>query len=115
MVRNMAEILKLDDNNIEDSIKNAKLPVFIDLWAEWCVPCRKVEPIIKELADEYQGKMVFSKLNIDENLKTAEKYQIMSIPMFLILDNELGVLEKFIGAVPKQKFVEKIESALKKN
>lgn len=111
----MAEMLTLNDDNIDDSIKNAKLPVFIDLWAEWCVPCRKVEPIIKELADEYKDKMVFSKLNIDENLNTANRYQIMSIPMFLILDNNLEILEKFIGAVPKQKFIDKIESALKKS
>ena len=110
----MAEILSLDDSNIDDSIKNASYPVFIDLWAEWCVPCRKVEPIIKELAEEYKDKMVFSKLNIDENLQTATKYQIMSIPMFLILNNDMTVLEKFIGAVPKQKFIDKIESALKK-
>ena len=111
----MAEMLKLDDTNINDSVKNSNLPVFIDLWAEWCMPCKKVEPIIKELADEYDGKMVFSKLNIDENLQTADKYQIMSIPMFLILDSNMEVLEKFIGAVPKAKFVEKIESALKKS
>ena len=110
----MAEILTLDDSNIDDSIKNAPHPVFIDLWAEWCVPCRKVEPIIKELADEYKDKIVFSKLNIDENLQTANKYQIMSIPMFLILNNDMTVLEKFIGAVPKKKFIEKIESAIKK-
>ena len=111
----MAELAKLDDNNLDDTVKQAGRPVFIDLWAEWCVPCRKVEPIIEELAEEYKDKMVFTKLNIDENLKTAERYQIMSIPMFLILDNELGVLEKFIGAVPKQKFIDKIESALKKS
>lgn len=111
----MVEILSLDDENIDTSVENAGLPVFIDLWAEWCIPCKKVEPIIKELAEEYAGKMVFSKLNIDENLKTAERYNIMSIPMFLILDNKMEILEKFIGAVPKQKFIEKIESALKKN
>lgn len=110
----MAELVLLDDQNIDQTIKSASLPVFIDLWAEWCVPCRKVAPIIDELADEYKGKMIFSKLNIDENLKTADRYQIMSIPMFLILDNKMEILEKFIGAVPKQKFVEKIESALKK-
>ena len=110
----MAELVLLDDQNIDQTIKSASLPVFIDLWAEWCVPCRKVSPIIDELAVEYKGKMIFSKLNIDENLKTADRYQIMSIPMFLILDNNMEILEKFIGAVPKQKFVEKIESALKK-
>ena len=111
----MVEILKLDDNNLDDTIKQAGVPVFIDLWAEWCIPCRKVEPIIEELAEEYDGKIVFSKLNIDENLQTAERYQIMSIPMFLILDNDMNVLKKFIGAVPKQKFVEIIEAALKKS
>lgn len=111
----MADIITLNDDNLDDSIKNAGKPVFIDLWAEWCVPCRKVEPIIEELAEEYSGKVQFSKLNIDENAKTAERYQIMSIPMFLILNNDLNILEKFIGAVPKQKFIDKIESALKKS
>ena len=89
----MTEIMTLNDDNIDNSIRNAPHPVFIDLWAEWCVPCRNVEPIIEELAEEYQGKIVFSKLNIDENAKTAEKYQIMSIPMFLILNNDLSILE----------------------
>lgn len=110
----MTELLKLDDTSIDNTIQNANLPVFIDLWAEWCVPCRKVEPIIDELAEEYSGKMLFTKLNIDENLQTADRFQIMSIPMFLILNNQMEVLEKFIGAVPKQKFIDKIESALKK-
>ena len=111
----MAELLKLDDDNLDDKVKEAGLPVFIDLWAEWCMPCKRVEPVIKELADEYKDKMLFTKLNIDENLQTADRYQIMSIPMFLILNNEMEVLEKFIGAVPKQKFIDKIESALKKS
>jgi thioredoxin 1 len=110
----MSELLHLDDSNLDQSVKNAGLPVFIDLWAEWCMPCKKVEPVIKDLANEYAGKVVFSKLNIDENPKTAERFQIMSIPMFLILDNNMKVLEQFIGAVPKQKFIDKIESALKK-
>ena len=110
----MAEVITLDDSSIENAVQNANLPVFIDLWAEWCVPCRKISPVIDELADEYTGKMIFSKLNVDENLNTADRYQIMSLPQFLILNNKMEVLEKFIGAVPKQKFVEKIESALKK-
>ncbi len=110
----MVEIMTLTDDNIDESIRNAGLPVFIDLWAEWCVPCRKVAPIIEELATTYEGKMIFSKLDIDHNSKTAEKYQIMSIPMFLIFNNDMSVLEKFIGAIPKQKFIDRIESALKK-
>lgn len=109
----MAEILILDDSTLDPTLEGSEVPVFIDLWAEWCMPCRKIAPVIQELADEYDGKMVFGKLNVDENPASARKYQVMSIPMFLILYKG-DVLESFIGALPKGKFVEKVESALRK-
>ena len=108
----MSEMLTLEDGTLDQEVANSDVPIFIDLWAEWCGPCRKVAPIIKELADEYDGKMKFGKLNVDFNPETAQKYRVMSIPMFLIL-HKGQVLESFIGAVPRKKFVQKIESALK--
>ena len=102
----MSDLLIIDDKTIEEFITNSKEPVFIDLWANWCPPCKKVEPLIKTLAEEYKGRVVFTKLNTEENSLTAEKYNVRSLPMFLIIDPKLGILEKFIGAVPKQKFLE---------
>ena len=109
----MSEIIQLEDSNLDQEIEQSEVPLFIDLWAEWCRPCLKIAPIVEELANDYDGKMKFGKLNVDFNPKTAEKYRVMSIPMFLIL-HKGKILESFIGALPKKKFVEKIESALKK-
>ena len=84
------------------------------MWTEWCPPCKKVEPLIKTLIEEYKDKIFFVKLNTDENPQTTQKYNVMSIPMFIILDTKQRILEKFIGTGPKQKFKEKITSSLTK-
>ena len=109
-----SEVLELYDDTIDEMANNPYgLPLFVDLYADWCMPCRKVAPIVKELAKEYKGKMIFGKLNIDENQKTAAKYRVHSIPMFLILyKGEL--IDSSIGAVGKDKFVKRIEQALEK-
>ena len=82
----------------------------IDCWAAWCGPCRMVAPIIDELARDYAGKVVFGKLNVDENPKTAMRFDIMSIPTLLIMKDEKEV-DRIIGAVPKQS----IEAKLRKH
>ena len=110
----MAKLTTLDESNFKSVIAESDLPIFVDLWAEWCMPCKRVEPVIEELAEEYTGKMRFAKLNTDENQQLAIEYNVMSIPMFLILDKDSKILESFIGAVPKKKFVQHIEKALEK-
>ncbi|OLS24892.1 MAG: Thioredoxin-1 [Candidatus Heimdallarchaeota archaeon LC_3] len=105
-------ILELYDDTIDDMINNEYgLPLFIDLWAEWCMPCRKVAPIVKELEEDYRGKMLFAKLDIDNNQKTAGKYRVSSIPMFLIFkDGKLA--DSSVGATGKDKFVKRIGKVL---
>ena len=110
----MSKLNSLNDATINDFISNSEVPIFIDLWAEWCSPCKKIEPTLESLADEYVGKMAFYKLDTAENPNTVEKYNIMSLPNFLIIDPKKGLLDQFIGAVPKQKFTKKINSALEK-
>lgn len=110
----MAELTSLDKNNFKAVIAESNQPIFIDMWAEWCRPCKKVEPVIKELAKEYEGKMRFAKLNVDENQSLAMEYGVLSIPMFLIMDNNSNIIESFVGAIPKNKFINHIEAALKK-
>jgi thioredoxin 1 len=86
----------------------SQYPVFIlDCWAEWCGPCRTIGPIIEELAKELKGKVVFGKLNVDENMQTANKYRISAIPTLMIFkDGKL--IDKLVGAYPKPALTAKI-------
>lgn len=92
-------ILKITDAEFDKIIKKNKLLV-VDCWAPWCGPCRMVEPVIEELAKEMQGKIVFAKLNVDENPVTSSKHQIMSIPTLLVFKNA-ELVDRIVGAMPK--------------
>ena len=90
----------------------SQYPIFIlDCWAEWCGPCRTIGPIIEQLASEMKGKVVFGKLNIDENMQTANKYRISAIPTLMIFkDGKL--IDKLVGAYPKPALAAKIQKFL---
>ena len=75
--------------------------VVVDCWAPWCTPCHILAPIIKEMAKDYSGKILFGKLNIDENQNVATKYQIMSIPTLLVFKNG-KLVDQIVGAKPRQ-------------
>jgi thioredoxin 1 len=98
----------ITDGDIEESIGKYSYLV-IDCWAPWCGPCRMVGPIIEELAKEMQGKIVFGKLNVDENPVTATKHQIMSIPTLLVFKDGT-LIDRIIGAVPKDQLKARIEN-----
>jgi thioredoxin 1 len=87
-------------------------PIFIlDCWAEWCGPCRTIGPIIEQLAKEMKGKVVFGKLNVDENMQTANKYRISAIPTLMVFkDGKL--IDKLVGAYPKPALAAKIQKFL---
>ena len=90
----------------------AQYPVFIlDCWAEWCGPCRTIGPIIEELAREMKGKVVFGKLNVDQNMQTANKHRISAIPTMLVFKNG-KLVDKIIGAYPKATLAGKIQKYL---
>ncbi len=83
--------------------------VVVDCWAEWCGPCKTIAPIIEDLAKEYAGKVTFGKLNIDENMGVATKYQISAIPTMLVFKN--GELSgQIIGALPKAHIKQQLEA-----
>ncbi|MEM1515110.1 MAG: thioredoxin [Candidatus Bathyarchaeia archaeon] len=104
--------IEVTDFNFNETIRRNRL-VVIDCWAPWCAPCRMMTPIIDELAREYSGKILFGKLNVNENQKTSVEYQIMSIPTFLVFKDGY-LIEKIVGAMPKkaleQKLVKYLES-----
>ena len=107
MEENMIDTpLHLDDSNIDTTVN--KYPVMVvDCWAPWCGPCRMVGPVIEDLAKEMQGKVVFGKLNVDENPATSMKHRIMSIPTLLVFKNG-KLVDSIIGAMPKEMLKAKI-------
>jgi thioredoxin 1 len=98
--RFLDEPLNLTDATFEQVIQSDPL-VAVDCWAPWCAPCLMVAPIIKELAKDYAGKIVFGNLNVDENQRIAMKYGIMSIPTLLIFKNG-KLIDRPVGAMPKR-------------
>ena len=100
--------LEVTDEDIDNAI-NRYQTVVIDCWAPWCGPCRMVAPIIEELAKELQGKVVFGKLNVDENPHTSTKHQIMSIPTLLVFKNG-NLIDRLVGAYPKEELKKKLET-----
>jgi len=103
--------LKLTDQNFKTEVLDASEPVLVDFWAEWCMPCRIVGPIVDELASEYTGKLKIGKLNVDENGHTAQSYGVMSIPSLLIFKNG-QVVKTMIGAQSKDSFKKEIDSII---
>jgi thioredoxin 1 len=97
MKKSQTGVVKLTSSSFDDFLKS-DMPVLVDFWADWCMPCRMMAPVMEQLAEEFAGKAMIGKLNVDENPNVASRYGIMSIPHFLIFKN--GTLaEKVVGAV----------------
>lgn len=102
--------VEMSDADLDEHTKKYNM-VVVDCWAPWCGPCRMIHPIVDELAKEMQGKVVFGKLNVDNNQATATKYGIMSIPSLLVF-KEGKLVDRIVGAMPKPMLKSKIEPHL---
>lgn len=102
--------VKITTENFE-SYKNGVLPLVVDLWATWCGPCKKIGPIISELAEEYDGKIVVGKCDVEENDDIAMEYGVRSVPTILFFKNG-QLVDKFVGAAKKSDFDEKFKALL---
>lgn len=103
--------LELTDANFEEIVLKSDKPAIVDLWAEWCGPCRMVGPLVEEMSHEYDGRAVIGKLNVDSNPGITAKYGIRNIPTILFFKNG-EVADKQVGAVPKSVLVAKLEKLL---
>jgi thioredoxin 1 len=104
-------VAPVSDKSFQTDVLEAKEPVLVDFWAEWCGPCRAVAPVLEEVAGELNGKLKIVKLNVDENPETAAKYGIQSIPTLMIFKNG-EMASRQIGASPKAKIVQWINTAV---
>jgi len=101
-------VVELNSSSFDNFLKT-DLPIIVDLWADWCMPCRIMAPVMEELANDYAGKALFARVDVDRNSEIANRYRIMSIPHFLIFKNGT-LVEKIVGAVGRGP----LENALKK-
>jgi len=104
-------LVHVGDGDFEDKVLNAELPVLVDFWAPWCGPCRMLGPIIEDLSTEYDGKMVFAKVNTDENPSIPGQYDIMSIPSLLLFKGG-RLVGRTVGMRPKPALKEWIDGVL---
>ena len=107
----MAKTIEVTDSTWESEVLGSDTPVVVDFWAVWCGPCRIIAPLVEELAEEYEGKVKFSKLNVDENPEVSLKYEIRSIPTLLVFKDGKPV-DQIVGAVPKKELQKRVDAVL---
>lgn len=100
-----------NDSTFKEQVLDSNIPVVVDFWAEWCPPCKIIAPLIDELANEYEGKVVIGKMNTDENQQVPGQYNIMSIPTVMVFKNGKP-LQVLVGAHGKLVYKTEIEKAL---
>ena len=105
----MAEITTLNEQTFNEAISTADVPILVDFWAPWCGPCKAIAPILEELAGELDGKVLISKVNVDENGIIAAKYNIRAIPTLLLFTGG-ELIDQFVGMVGKDDLKTKLQA-----
>lgn len=98
------------DANFNELINSDK-PVLVDFWAEWCGPCKMIGPVVEQLAGEYEGRAIIAKMDVDQNSQVPGQFGIRSIPTLMVFKNG-QLIDKVIGAVPKNVLEQKLQAAM---
>lgn len=104
----MAKPIQVTDDTFDQEVLQSDLPTLTDFWAVWCGPCRMIAPILEDMAEEYDGKIKITKLDVDHNPSTAMRYGVQGIPTLILFKNGQEV-ERIVGAMPKQRLVDRIK------
>jgi len=110
-IMNSQYVTVANDDNFDAEVLKSSKPVLVDFWAPWCGPCKAVGPIVEELADQFKDSVKIMKLNVDDSQKTAQNYNVRSIPT-IILFKDGKILDTIIGLVPKQRLEDFIKKGL---
>ena len=107
----MVNVMEITDATFESEIVKSDIPAILDFWAEWCVPCKMISPLVDEISKEFEGKIKIGKINVDENIEIATNLGVMNIPTLLFFKDgkEAG---RVVGVVSKKELIKKIDEIL---
>jgi len=107
-----SKTIEITDQNFNELIMQAEVPVLLDIWAPWCGPCQMIGPLVDELAEDFEGRALIGKVNVDSNPKISEMFGIKSIPTLIFMQKD-EVVQRFSGLVPKPNMTEILEELIK--
>lgn len=107
----MSNIKEVNESDFQSEVLESEIPVLVDFWAPWCGPCQMVSPILEAVAEKMEDKLKIVKMNTDENMKTAQKYEIMAIPSLLVFKKG-EVVERIVGVRPQQQLEAQLQSVI---
>ena len=107
----MSKPVEIEEVKFDEAVLKSTVPVLVDFWAPWCGPCRMVAPVVDELSDDYDSKVSFVKINVDDNPKIASQYGVMSIPTLMVF-KEGQPVDTIIGFRPKDELKKSLDTAL---